>query len=119
MLARLTRHSSARLAGFSLSLACAAYASRALSSTRCLSSNFGRAWTNPWRLGRLPFVMNGSLYAMGSEPVIVMEMVLCLQGLATIPWLKPEDYIYFSDHAYHEHTAELADVLLSLPQDRR
>lgn len=54
------------------------------------------------------------MYALGSEPVIAMEMVLCLRGLGTIPWLKPEDVIYFSDHAYHDyrHTAELTDVLL-------
>lgn len=54
------------------------------------------------------------MYALGSEPVIAMEMVLCLKGLGTIPWLLPEDMIYFSDHAYHDyrHTAELTDVLL-------
>jgi pyrroloquinoline quinone (PQQ) biosynthesis protein C len=54
------------------------------------------------------------MYALGSEPVIAMEMVLCLRGLGTIPWLKPEDVIYFSDHAYHDyrHTAELTDILL-------
>ena len=54
------------------------------------------------------------MYALGSEPVIAMEMVLCLRGLESISWLKPEDYVYFSDHAYHDfrHTAELTDVLL-------
>lgn len=63
------------------------------------------------REGNIPKAMG--MYALGSEPVIAMEMVLCLQGLATIPWLKPEDYVYFSDHAYHDfrHTAELTDVL--------
>jgi|SRR5208282_1687113 len=54
------------------------------------------------------------MYALGCEPVIAMEMVLCLRGLNTIPWLKPEDTVFFSDHAYHDyrHTAELTDVLL-------
>ncbi len=54
------------------------------------------------------------MYALGSEPVIAMEMVLCLQGLATLPWILDEDKIYFSDHAYHDyrHTAELTDILL-------
>jgi len=54
------------------------------------------------------------MYALGSEPVIAMEMVLCLRGLQTISWLKSEDMIYFTDHAYHDyrHTAELTDVLL-------
>jgi pyrroloquinoline-quinone synthase len=54
------------------------------------------------------------MYALGSEPVIAMEMVLCLKGLNTIPWLEPTDKTYFSDHAYHDyrHTAELTDVLL-------
>lgn len=54
------------------------------------------------------------MYALGSEPVIAMEMVLCLKGLATIQWLESDDITYFSDHAYHDyrHTAELTDVLL-------
>ena len=64
------------------------------------------------REGNIPKTMG--MYALGSEPVIAMEMVLCLQGLATIPWLEPDDYVYFSDHAYHDfrHTAELTDILL-------
>lgn len=67
------------------------------------------------RLSREGDILKGmGMYALGSEPVIAMEMVLCLQGLATIEWLRPEDCIYFSDHAYHDyrHTAELTDVLL-------
>ena len=56
------------------------------------------------------------MFALGSEPVIAMEMVLCLRGLSTIPWLTSRDVIFFSDHAYHDyrHTAELTDVLLPL-----
>jgi len=43
-----------------------------------------------------------------------------LGGLETIPWLLPDDKIYFSDHAYHDyrHTAELTDVLLPFIQER-
>lgn len=54
------------------------------------------------------------MYALGSEPVIAMEMELCLQGLDTIGWLEPEDKVFFSDHAHHDyrHTAELIEVLL-------
>lgn len=67
------------------------------------------------RISREGDIVKGmGMYALGSEPVIAMEMMLYLQGLATISWLKPEDCIYFSDHAYHDyrHTAELTDVLL-------
>ena len=67
------------------------------------------------RISREGDIVKGmGMYALGSEPVIAMEMMLYLRGLATIPWLRPEDCIYFSDHAYHDyrHTAELTDVLL-------
>lgn len=67
------------------------------------------------RVSREGDIVKGmGMYALGSEPVIAMEMVLCLRGLETISWIKPEDYVYFSDHAYHDyrHTAELTDILL-------
>lgn len=73
---------------------------------------FVETYMNVSREGNLLKCMG--MYALGSEPVIAMEMVLCLRGLQTISWLKSEDIVYFSDHAYHDyrHTAELTDILL-------
>lgn len=67
------------------------------------------------RVSRDGDVIKGmGMYALGSDPVIAMEMALCLKGLNTISWLLPEDKAYFSDHVEHDirHTAELVAVLL-------
>lgn|GEM_PF-6540690 len=52
-------------------------------------------------------------FALGSEPVIAMEMELCCKGLRHLA-LSSQDIVYFTDHAEHDyrHTYELLDSLL-------
>ncbi len=53
-------------------------------------------------------------FALGTEPVVPLEMKLCLRGLNKLHYLTESDKIYFTDHAEHDfrHTVELANVLL-------
>lgn len=53
-------------------------------------------------------------FALGTEPVVPLEMKLCLRGLKTLPNIEEKDKVYFTDHALHDtrHTIELVRVLL-------
>lgn len=76
------------------------------------TANFVDAYV---RLSRDNDVLKGmGVFALGSEPVVAMEMALVLPGLKRLTFLKAEDIHYFTDHAYHDfrHTAELMDVLM-------
>ncbi|MEK7068908.1 MAG: iron-containing redox enzyme family protein [Patescibacteria group bacterium] len=67
------------------------------------------------RISREGDVVKGmGMYALGSDPVIAMEMTLLLKGLNTIRWLRPEDKAYCSEHVEVDvrHAAELNAVLL-------
>lgn len=60
------------------------------------------------------YIRGMGAFALGSEPVIAMEMELCLKGIDNLEFLEEHDIYYFIDHGRHDyrHTFELMDSIM-------
>lgn len=60
------------------------------------------------------YVVSGSIFGLGIEPIIAMDMELSLRGLTKTNLVPRSQLGYFTDHAKHDfyHSWEILDVML-------